>query len=508
MPSKLNLRFALTTLAGGTFALGFAPFGYWPLTIIALAILFASWQGASKWQSASLGLCFGIGQFAVGVSWVYVSMVNFGNMSPSLAVIAVILMVLFLSCYPLLAGLAFAFVKSNSKVFNMVLLAPACWVVLELLRGYLFTGFPWLLTGYASIDTWLVGYAPLGGVVLSSLLMAVVAGLLVWSVKAVKLGLIRSAAISLLSGFLIFGLGAWLTPIKWAHQTGKELAVGLVQLSIPLQVKWQAGKQEEIFAEYLHASRTIEKEVDLLVWPEGALPQVYDQAPAAFLDQIYALNPDVIFGALERRVNEAGTQIHNSMVLLNPRTQEQFYRKHHLVPFGEFFPLKWLLSGLLAQLQIPMSDMTSWRGAQAHLQTTDFKLLPTICYEDAFPEDWRTGISTADAIINVSEDAWFGDSFAPHQRLEMGRFRSIEARREMLRVSNSGLSTVIRTDGSYQQISAQFEKVAMVDKLVAYKGDTPYVRWGRMPIYILLLAIVLIRYFVFGAKYNRRNELF
>ncbi|MFT5259929.1 MAG: apolipoprotein N-acyltransferase [Saprospiraceae bacterium] len=509
MPSIVLQYFGLA-IAGGLFSLGFAPFGWWPLPLLTLAILFVCFNTANKKQSFIMGLCFGLGQFGVGVSWVYVSMVNFGNMSPVLAVVAVILMTVFLACYPALAALSFTLLKSGSKIFNLIFLAPACWVLWEALRSHLFTGFPWLLAGYSSIDSWLVGYAPIGGVVMLSLLTCLIAGLVGLAFSGFsRTDVVRSFGPLIVIAFL-FGVGAILKSIQWTKPTGQELTVGMVQLDVPLGLKWQEGMQDQIMRSYIDASQSLEEGVDLLIWPEGALPQFYHQMSATVRESIERLKPALVFGSLERRELGNEVLVHNSMVLLDGEQlegkREQIYRKYHLVPFGEFFPLEWLLTDLLAQLQVPMSNMTSWYGKQPYLSSKGFNWLPTICYEDAFPEDWRASIPNATAILNISEDAWFGDSFAPHQRLEMGRMRSIETGREMVRVSNSGLSTVVRVDGSYDQITPQFEAVILSDKVNGYQGETPYVKWGQLPVYMSLFIILLFRLFCFNSKYNRRNK--
>ncbi len=511
---KLNsriLKALLYLVMGAVFVLGFAPFGYWPLSLIAMAVLFNGWLSCNKVDTAIISFSFGLGQFLGGVSWIYVSMVNFGNLPPVLAVIAVVLVGIFLACYPLLAGLLFAWGKSPSLTVNALCIAPVCWILLEALRGFLFTGFPWLLLGYVSIDTWLVGFAPMGGVLLLSFILSALAGAIVLVWRSVMRKQFTQLIIPLgLSLVLVVG-GFWLGHVKWVKPTGETLKLGLIQLNIPLDLKWQAGQQGEILDRYLAASSAVKDDADLIVWPEGALPLLHNQIPSSYLQHMDGLESKLLFGTLERRqlTDNTDTDLFNSMVLRD-QNGEQFYRKQHLVPFGEFFPLKWLLSGLLAKLQVPMSNMTSWPGTQAHLNVNGIKLLPTICYEDAFPEDWRVGAESASALINISEDAWFGDSIAPHQRLEMGRFRAIETGREMIRVSNSGLSTVIRTDGSFKQISPQFEAVAMLDEVHGYTGTTPYVKWGRLPLFFLCFIVLVgrVSYFRYikSSKYEERKK--
>ncbi len=493
---SLTAQFVLLLVAGGLFTLGFAPFSLWPLALLTLALLLYCCHGIAPKRALLLGLAFGIGQFVVGVSWIYVSMVNFGNVPPIAAVAAVLIVVLYLAIYPALACYAFTKLQTRRSAFNLTLLAPAVWVSFEALRGYLFTGFPWLTLGYAGLHTPLVELASVGGVLLVSFALAVSAGLLVTIYLAFnhrKQGL--SAVLISAVLLMVLWMGSWaLQSIQWVSASGENLKVAMVQRNIPLAMKWQPEARETIQNQYLEASKQAQQadsNIDLILWPEAALPQVYDEVSPGFLAHLSALKPAIAFGVIERQASQSQQFIYNSMVLLGAaEKQEQLYRKDHLVPFGEFFPLKWLLSGLLAQLQVPMSDMSSWGAQQSLLQINGLKLLATICYEDAFPEDWRNSVSEADILLNISEDAWFGDSFAPHQRLEMARFRAIEMGRELIRVSNSGLSTIIRVDGSYDKVSPQFSSATVVDEATAYQGVTPYNAYGRVPLYLLFLFIV------------------
>ena len=238
---------------------------------------------------------------------------------------------------------------------------------------------------------------------------------------------------------------------------------------------------------YLAASRAI-IETDLIVWPEAALPMALGDLPERYLAQLRDLDASLVFGVIERE--QASHAVYNSLVALNQDAPEtmQAYRKRHLVPFGEFFPFKPVLGWLLETLQIPMSDFTAGAAGQGNVRINGMNMVPTICYEDAYPEDWRHQVADAQAIINIREDAWFGDSLAPHQRLQMARMRALEFQRPLIRVSNSGLSTVIDDRGQVDAVSPQFQPALFTTPVFPMQGETPYARFGRA----LLWAWILV----------------
>ncbi|MEE9446554.1 MAG: apolipoprotein N-acyltransferase, partial [Arenicellales bacterium] len=337
----------------------------------------------------------------------------------------------------------------------------------------------------ASVGTWYSSWAGLSGILSVSLVWAMLAGYGAYKFQSFKLK--NMAAFSLM--LMLVSAASWgLQQTRWTEQVGAPLEVALVQADIPLSVKWQAKNRENLMQTYLAASRAV-IDADLIVWPEGALPMVLDDIPEDYINDLRALDADVAFGAIERKEG----RLYNGISLLSEQNDQQ-YRKQHLVPFGEFFPLKWLLGGLFETLQIPMSDFTGFNEAQSNFSIKGIKILPTICYEDAFPEDWRAQVADSNMILNISEDAWFGDSFAPHQRLQMAQMRAIEFQRPMIRVSNSGLSTVINDDGSVDQLSPQFQPALFSAPVFPMQGQTPYTRYGLWPLWGLSLALLVFAY--------------
>ena len=499
----------LGLLAGMIYPLGFAPISWWPASIVSVAIIFHIWSKSGHLIALWAAGLYGLGMYGIGVSWVYVSMVNFGNMTPLMAATAVLLFVLFLSLYFIVPVYVYTLVAPRFTLrHRLTIVLPVLWVIFEWLRGTLFTGFAWLYLGYSGLDTWFSAWAPVAGVSLISLVLAFIAGMVAYLYQFISLtnsqkteprlflstGLQRRTLFK--SGLLLLALllvSRGLDSIRWVEQSGQALDVTLIQADIKLADKWRPENRENLMQSYLAASRAIEN-TDLIVWPEGALPMVLNKVPESYIDDLRVLDANLVFGVVEREDSEQGARLFNSMVAIDQAAGAgslQTYRKRHLVPFGEFFPLQAWLGWLFETLNIPMSDFTSGGDEQGNLSINGLQILPTICYEDAYPEDWRAQISNSHMILNISEDAWFGDSLGPHQRLQMARMRAIEFQRSMIRISNSGLSTVIDEQGKYAAISPQFQPTLFNSKVIPMQGETPYTRLGQWPLWLWIAASLI-----------------
>lgn len=492
---------ALSALAGAIYPFGFAPFAWWPLSLVSVAIVFHLWSRADRATALWSAGVYGMGVYGVGVSWVYVSMVNFGNMLPAMAVIAVILFALFLSLYFIVPVFIYTVISAKvSERHRVTILLPVLWVVFEWLRGTLFTGFAWLYLGYTGVDTWFSGWATIAGVSAVSFVFAWLAGQLSHMFQAGKLVYVKSILAVAVLTVVSWGIHS----IRWVEQSGEALDVTLIQADISLSEKWRPENRENIMQTYLAASRVVDK-ADLIVWPEASIPMILDDVSASYLRELRGLNTSLVFGIVERNIEASRMHLYNSLAVMDAQKEVveplQTYRKRHLVPFGEFFPLKPLLGWIFATLNIPMSDFTSGGNHQGNVSVNGIRMVPTICYEDAYPEDWRRQIADSHMILNISEDAWFGDSLAPHQRLQMARMRAIEFQRSVIRSSNSGLSTVIDERGKIDAISPQFQPAIFSSPVFPMQGETPYVKYGQWPLW-LWIALSLI----FATLWRNKHE--
>jgi apolipoprotein N-acyltransferase len=488
---------AAALVAGMLAPLAFSPFDLFPIAVIAPAVLFWLWREGPASRAAWRGLLFGLGMFGVGVSWVFVSMHNFGNMPAPVAAFATLLFVLMLAVYPALLGFLQARFSRRDSLWHFTLVLPAAWVLFEWWRGWFLSGFPWLNLGYSQSDTWLTGYAPVFGVYGVSLAVSLSAGF-------IAAALVRPARVAVLAALLasLWFAGLGLSRVEWAEPDGEPMHVTLVQANVPLYEKWSPLNRETILQRYRELSESAPNASQLIVWPEAAIPATLHQVDPAYLDGLRALarkrGSDFLIGVIERDDNRR--DYYNSVIALGGAAG--VYRKQHLVPFGEYIPLGWLTRWLMGALQIPMSQLSPGLGPQMPLAVAGRSVGVSVCYEDAFGEEVIRALPQATLLVNVSEDAWFGNSLAPHQRLQMARLRALEAARPMLRAANTGPSAVIDHRGRVLSRSPQFQQDLLHAKVQPMRGVTIYAQGGN--VFIVSIAIGLLVAGRLGAR--RRNK--
>lgn len=478
----LKARALLALAAGAALPCAFAPYGLWPLALLAPAVLLFLIVPLPSAAAARLGAAFGLGLFGHGVWWIQVSVHQFGVPFYAFSVTATALFVCFMASY--VALFAWLLARMARTPVQRLVLAPPLWVLVETLRGTLFTGFPWLSLGYSQVDAPLGGFAPLGGVPLCSLLVMVVAAALAGLPAA---GWRQRAALLLLA-LLPAALGAGLRTRTWTTPGGVVHEVVLVQGAVPQHLKWAEDLRSISLARYLELSAAAWA-ADLVIWPETAIP--------AFASEV----PEVI-AELEQRARAQGTALlvgmptgepwngryYNSVVQFGAESGR--YDKRHLVPFGEFFPFKSLLGNLILLFNIPMSDFTAGTETQPLLTVAGHTVGVSICYEDAYAQAIAGPRPLPDVLVNVSNDAWFGDTIAPHQHLEIARMRALESGRWLLRSTNTGISAVIDDRGMVRARAPQFVPHSLRSTYTPMHGETPYARLGDWPLRVLLALLV------------------
>lgn len=488
-------RRAISLLAGACLPLAFSPVDFFPLAVLMPAILFYFWLKTSPRQAFITGYLFGLGFFGVGVSWVAVSFYRFGNMGVALSAAATLLFVLFLSLFPALLGwLSRRYFSTLNERLYLLLALPALWVLFEWVRGWIFTGFPWLNLGYSQTDSPLVGFAPVLGVYGVSWAVVFSAGLLV----CIAAGKNKKWFAAPLALFVVWlGAGA-LTEVAWSQNKGNPVTASLIQGNVPQNLKWRPDQRGPTIELYTRLSRD-RWDRDIVIWPETALPAYLHQAQS-FLgnlaNEAHENGGATLLTGLPVMSDEDDGQYYNGVVRVSANAagdiSTQIYRKSHLVPFGEFIPFKSVLGRLLDILRVPMADFSRGAPDQPLLEVGDNKIGMSICYEDAFGEEAIRALPEASYLINVSNDAWFGDSFAPHQHLQMARMRSIETSRPMFRATNNGVSAIIDHRGVVLATSPQFEIAVLDGEIQPQQGATPYVRAGNWPVLFgLVLALSL-----------------
>jgi apolipoprotein N-acyltransferase len=490
----------LVMLLGGAFAVtAFAPFGWFPVICLSLALLFNQWLKDSPVRAFLHGGLFGLGFFGAGVSWVYISVHGYGHVPAVAAITVTLMLVVYLSLYPACLGYLLRRYWRTQAWLVTAVVFPAGWVLSEWLRGWLFSGFPWMNIGSSQIDGPLAGYAPVLGVYGTGWAAALTAGLLVALLRN------RQRAASLLAMLAVWGGGYLLEFVEWTQPHAETLRVALVQGNIPQEEKWSPENLIDTLTRYSDLTFA-QTGNDVVVWPETAIP--------AFLDQV----DDNFIPYLEARLGETGTSLLTGIPVLD-RTDWRYYNavmslggkralyyKQHLVPYGEYLPLRWLFGNTLDALAVPNADFSSGPESHGLLQAAGYAVGASICFEVVFGQQIIRDLPEAALLVNVSNDAWFGDSLAPHQHLEMARMRALETGRPMLRATNTGISAIIDYRGRVVAHGPQFRQTVIDGSIVPRQGATPYVRFGNAPVVVLCLLCLLLPWVYARLKSGRLHK--
>jgi apolipoprotein N-acyltransferase len=470
--AAISWRAAAAAFALGAFCvLGFAPFdayfAVWPAPTFALGGLFLLWRKAPTARAAMLlGLAWGAGCFLLGVSWVYVSLSEFGGMAPPLAAAATLLFCLYLALFPAFAGGLFLCWRRNAP--RDVLLFAGLWTLGEWLRGTLFTGFPWLAIGYSqSPPSPLAGWASVLGVYGVGFVVALIAGLLG---EMIITGWRKAGAWATI--LLLLGFGGLLHQMDWTQPAGPPVTVSLLQGNVPQSLKWDPNRLPLSVDTYLRLAKSHPAAITVL--PETALPLFFNEVPRDVLRGLTG-HGDALIGVA---VGTTDGGYSNGAVALTPNLKVKAYAKRHLVPFGEYAPPGFAWFFRFAR--IPMSNFTAGQPRQEPLDIGGQRVAPNICYEDLFGEELLGALPAATLLVNMSNTAWFGDSLAQPQHLQIARLRAIETGRVMLRATNTGMTAMVGPDGSIMAALPPFTAAALVVQAQGRSGLTPYARWGNL----------------------------
>lgn len=481
----------LALAAGALTPLAQAPFDLWPLALLSIALLYLSLRELAPRPALWRSWCYGFGLFAAGTSWVYVSIHDYGAASVPLAG---------LLTFGLVAGLAFFFAlpgwlwsrwlrRADSPLADALAFA-ALWLAMEAFRGWFLTGFPWLYAGYSQLTGPLAGLAPLGGVWLISLVLALSAALLVNLPRLLPRKPALAAALALL--LAPWALGALLAGHAWTTPAGAPLRVAAVQGNVEQNMKWdpeQLSAQLELYRD-LTLERT--EGADLVVWPETAVPilQEFARDYLAGLDR-YSVRRDaaLITGVpIRQRDAQGEVRYYNGITVVGQGHGD--YLKQKLVPFGEYVPLQEVLRGLIAFFDLPMSDFARGPADQAPLQAKGYRIAPYVCYEVVYPEFAAELAAQSEILLTISNDAWFGTSIGPLQHLQMAQMRALEAGRWMIRATNNGVTVLIDPQGRIAERVPAFEQAVLHGEVTPMQGLTPYLRWRSWPL-ATLCALLL-----------------
>ena len=482
-PTSPVISHAIALAAGAALACAFAPVNAWWMAIICPALLMWLWQGSTPRQAAWNGMLFGSGTFGLGTWWLYVSVHGFGGAPIWLTLVIVMGLVAIMGAYHALMGfLAVRFLPAGGAGRYLAGL-PALWLLIEWLRGWFLSGFPWLTLGSSQTDTWLGGVAPITGVYGISLLLLLGSGSLLALLREPRTLWAPSLALLLLPWPLGWALGL----IDWTQPSGPPVTVAVLQGAIPQDQKWQADNVEPTRDLYTQLNSQA-LGAQLIVWPESALPQLANEVPQ-YLGQLYsqasARGSDIVMGIIRA---DDGDNYYNSIMTLAQNEHVTFYDKHHLVPFAEFFPVPAFVRSWLRLMSLPYSDFTAGADVQPAVAAAGTMLSLSICYEDAFDTSNLAALGQARVLVNVTNDAWFGHTWARYQHFQISRMRAMETQRPLVRAANDGISALVGAHGEVLARAPEFQSTVLRGTVQPRGGLPPFTRFGNFPVLLLALA--------------------
>ena len=487
MPFFTPFRFALPYLLGAIAVLGFAPFYLFPAAVLALIGIIYLWLKARSAKTAfKLGFQFGLGLYGVGIYWIYISLHDFGGMPWWFAGFSTLCLCAFMALFVGLVGYV-------SKRFGCVMIsAPVLWGLSDWVRSWIFTGFPWLTLGYSQVPhSPLAGYMPIFGVYGVSVFTALVAAITAhWLAhKNVSAIFKRNAIVSLV---LVLVTGNLLKLVEWTTPINEPISTALIQGNIAQDTKWSADTAQNTINTYIHL--TTQSKAQLIVLPETALPVISHRLNASIIDTLSnhakQNNGNMIIGMVE--LNEKTDEYFNSAFSFGT-APTQTYAKNHLVPFGEYIPLKQVFGWIYRDwLNMPLSDLSRGGAYQTPMQLGNQKVAVNVCYEDVFGEEIIHQLPVATLLVNISNDAWYGRSYAADQHMQFSQARALETGRMVLRATNTGATAAINTHGYVVAHAPHDVQTTLNVVAQGYAGSTPYVRWGNWAFIVLSFGALLL----------------
>ncbi len=503
-PARFPLTALFSAALGVLNTLAFFNDNAWPLQIAVLAALFALvMRTPSAARGARAGFAFGLGWFLCGISWLFISMHTYGLLPAWFAALCTFGFCCYLSLYPALAMSLFAaLLQRGMPAGRALLLAPLLFTLSELLRSVVLTGFPWLATGYAEVGGPLAGFAPIAGVFGVTLASAGCAA----SVTALGMrrtqSRLRPVALACLVALIAGGFAC--SHIDFTHASGATVRVRLLQGNVAQAMKFDRAELQRTIALYFGL---IERApADLIVLPETALPIFFNDIDSNVIERLHhdavTLDASIAVGV---PIADGPTRYTNSVVVFSKtETRLSRYDKSHLVPFGEFVPrgFHWFVH----MMQIPLGDFTAGEPDQPPVALSSQAIGFDICYEDLFGAQIARQARNSTMLVNLSNVAWFGDSLALPEHLQIARMRAIETGRPMLRATNTGMTAAIDARGQVIGVLAPFTAGELTIDIQPMAGETPYSQLLDWPLWILC-AMGAVLSFAFLVRANRARRL-
>ena len=470
----LNISFFFL---GGLLVLSFSPFNFYLILPLAFTIFF--WLIQKNNLPLKECIFFGLGFFIFGIYWIYICLQKFGGMPEIAAGLSTFSLCLFLSLF-------FLSLSIFPKFKNQPLFVAAIFTLVEWVRSWIFTGFPWLTLGYSQVDSSpLAGYIPIMGIYGVSFLLILTSHLIFLFLHKTHQ---RLWIIFLI--IIIWGGGHFLKKIEWTEPNGEPIEVTLLQGNVKQDEKWDQTKIKKILNKY--ESLILKSNSPLTVLPETSIPLLLEYIPSNYLNKIKGhmkkIGGNIILGVIERDEGH----IYNSAISFG-KDGSQKYRKYHLVPFGEYVPLRSIFGFVYEDLlNMPFNDLSRGERRQLPMNFDQQKIAINICYEDVFGNEVINQLPSANILLNMSNDAWYGHSIAAEQHLQISQARAIETGRMMLRATNTGVTAFINEKGKVMNKLPQFQSGSLTQNVQGFNGSTPFIKYGHFPILILCFLITSI----------------
>jgi apolipoprotein N-acyltransferase len=503
------MPYALSLLAGAVLPLAFAPFGWLWLAPLSYAVLLYSWKDVPSGRGFALGFVYGCASFGGGTYWTYIAVREMGGAPIAVALFLTVGLTMVCAAFVGAAGfIAARWFKTSGAAARLVTL-PALFVLCEWARGWMFTGFGWLSAGYSQTTSWLMGYAPVLGLHGMSWAVLVTAGALVTVFEAATAAREPTrtryagvlAAVLVVAAVWVGGLAA--RAHRWTTPQARAISIALLQGAITQDLKWKPEQLKDTLELYARLT-TQNLGMDLIVWPEAAVPTLIDYV-GDYVDGLRKASAQrgstVLLGIL--RADPESKREQNVVVALTRPTQT--YVKRHLVPFGEYFPVPPFIRSWMRLMNLPYTDIMAGAPNQPLLDVAGQQIAVTICYEDVFGAEQLRYLPDATLLVDVSNDAWFGDSIAPHQHLQIAQVRAAEVGRYLLRATNTGVTAVVDDAGRVEATLPQFKPAVLKATVRGFEGATPYALVGNWAVVLLALGTAIGQCVPLRAVVRRRR---
>ncbi len=481
--------------AGALYPLGFAPFDLWPITVFSLFLLLKLLKESYKKNAFNIGLSYGIGLGLAGLSWLYVSIHYYGNIGILASILLTLLFIFIFALFYGLVTILFKLLKVERDI-DCLLIFPSVWVLVEIIRSNIFTGFPWLLLGTSLGTSFLDGWTPILGVYGNSFILVLISSLVYLSIE--KINTNKSLKISLLIFLIISISSLGLKQINWTQKTG-EILVSIHQPNLEISEKW-SFKGVNATKKLIEKSIADSDESEYIFFPETAIIQTEDDI-SEWLEKIDAQAKQkgvtLITGITGKNEKDKFT---NRIQAFG--SSYGFYDKKRLVPFGEYIPLIDYFGNLLNILGLDhFNDVGTAPGNGINsMVTKKISISPSVCYEIAFNGLIKDLTKSSNLLLTISNDTWYRNSIGPAQHLEIAQNRAIEHQIPLIRSTNSGLSAIIDKNGRIINMLGYFDKKKVIKQNINIsEGSTPFNLYGNLPLYLIISVIFII------ILYNKRT---